>query len=328
MQKALFSTESVRPMEQMAYWNDAICNVFTALQCQLPRHRKASQVGYQGSLEYWDLGKLQIAKVTADPSRVDHDKHQVAMSNEALNLLHLQINGSSINTQGDREASLRPGDFTICDSTEPYHLHFDEAIEMLVVRIPQELTRKYFSNKRSLYGHHFSAADTQGVGGLFNDYIQGLWNHREALVTESQLASASDSALSLLACHLDSFEIFGSAADDKSTAGLLKTIQLYIDNNAANPDLPAELVAAAHNISARYLRSLFAAEGLTCSGYIASRRMAAATRYLSEPQFGNLKIIDIAFLSGFQSTSHFSRKFREQCGMSPKDYRRLHLTGC
>jgi AraC family transcriptional regulator len=39
----------------------------------------------------------------------------------------------------------------------------------------------------------------------------------------------------------------------------------------------------------------------------------------------NLRMIDIALASGFKTQQHFSRIFREVCGLSPTEYRRLKL---
>ena len=40
----------------------------------------------------------------------------------------------------------------------------------------------------------------------------------------------------------------------------------------------------------------------------------------------NAKITEIAMESGFESSAHFSRSFREKYGKSPKEYRQEHIS--
>ncbi|MCG8493227.1 MAG: hypothetical protein MI743_16520, partial [Sneathiellales bacterium] len=193
-----FDTRSLSPNEQFSYWNDAVCDVFTALDCQhLGRGRTTAQ-GYRGSLERWDLDRIQITKVSCDPSRVDHSNHQIAKSTSDVNLVHLQLTGESFNTQDGREALLRPGDFTICDSTRPYYLCFDKPVDMLVLKIPHEIFNGYFTARQRLFGQRFSASNDGGLGPIINDFVQNIWRRRGLDYTPAQIHSLADCTLSLL----------------------------------------------------------------------------------------------------------------------------------
>jgi len=316
-----FDTQSHNANEQFSYWNDAVCDVFTSLDCQHMAQGIPASEGYRGSLERWDLDKLQMVKVSADPSRVDHSRGQLAKSTSGVNLMHIQLAGESFNVQDGREALLKPGDFTICNSTRPYHLCFDKPIEMLVLKIPHEIFDGYFSPEQCLFGQRFSAASGGGLSYIINDFIKNIWRRRAVDLTPVQTRSLADCTLSLLSSHLDAFAEFGKAAEDNRRQSLLKTIQVHIDRHMSNAELSPESVAAANNISARNLRSLFAEQGLTCSGYLMEQRLKAAAHLLGDYRYAHLKVIDIAFRCGFQNASHFSRRFRSSYGVSPKDYR-------
>jgi AraC-like DNA-binding protein len=54
--------------------------------------------------------------------------------------------------------------------------------------------------------------------------------------------------------------------------------------------------------------------------YLAELRIAAACRLLAE---GNLRILDAALASGFESLASFNRWFRRLRGSSPREYRRM-----
>lgn len=319
-----FNTNELSSREQFAFWNDAVCDVFTALECQRPDRKTPSSQAYRGSLESWDLGELQVTRVVADPSRVDHSLHQVAKSTQDVQLLHLQLAGTSSNIQCGREAVLQPGDFTICDSTQPYLLTFNQPIDMMVLRIPNLIFEKHFQNDNQIFGQRFSSLDAHGLSGVVSDYIQNIWQYRSRGHSDQQLQSMADCALSLLASNIDSYGGLGAVSEESSAKGLLHGMKVYINKNIADPVLSPESVAAAIHISPRYLRSLFASESLTCSRYIAQQRLSMAALMLRDMQCQHLKIIDVAFRCGFQDASHFSRRFSEHFGRSPKVYRQEH----
>jgi AraC-like DNA-binding protein len=316
-----YNTQRLNSREQFSYWNDAVCQTFTALNCQRPDKHSPSNQAYNASLENWELEGLQISRVNADPSLVDHSQQLVAKSTQSVRLLHMQISGSSSNTQGGREAILQPGDFTICDSGQPYTLRFDQAIDMMVLKIPDSLFQKHFTNNNQLYAQRFSANDGIGLSGVVSDYLKNIWNNRQQKLTPLQNKSIADCALSLLSSHLNSYQTLGSAVGESSSQGLLVGMKRYIQQCICEPSLCPESVAQASHISPRYLRRLFSDDGLSCSKYIAKQRLEMAAKMLREPQLRHLKIIDIAFRCGFQDSSHFSRRFTEHFGISAKAYR-------
>lgn len=74
-------------------------------------------------------------------------------------------------------------------------------------------------------------------------------------------------------------------------------------------------------LSRRYFFGLFeAACGISCSNYIRNRRLTKAAVKLQE----GMKVIQAAFLYGYQSSESFSRAFKEFHGISPSGVRRSH----
>lgn len=314
-----FTTNNLRPKEQFSFWNEAVCNAFTALDCQRPD--EPSSLAYRGQLETLDLNTVQLTRVRCDASRVNHSKQLVAAATEDVQLIHMQLEGVSNNTQCGREAFLRPGDFTICDSTQPYHLEFEQAIDMMVLKIPNPVFQQHFKQNQDIYSQRFSPSDSLGMTAVFNGFINNLWQHRDKPYTATQVQSLANSALSLLAGHFADFTSFGSANESSVQQSLLSRMQLFIQQNLHEPNLSAEIVAKAMRISPRYLRSIFSSAGLSCVKYINEQRLHAAARLLRDPAFNQAKIIDIAFRCGFQDASHFSRRFSAHYGQSPKSFR-------
>ena len=61
--------------------------------------------------------------------------------------------------------------------------------------------------------------------------------------------------------------------------------------------------------------------GTTLIKYVTEHRLSHAQRLLVTTQDS---IVNIAFSSGFGSLSRFNEAFRQSCGCTPREYRRLH----
>jgi AraC-like DNA-binding protein len=106
-------------------------------------------------------------------------------------------------------------------------------------------------------------------------------------------------------------------------ATLQLRIVMYLDANLHDHGLTPDSVASAHNISTRHLFAIWrrANHDLSLSQWIISRRLKRAEVQLSEINPATTTIARIAHECGFTDMSHFSRRFREAYGMSPREWR-------
>ncbi|MEU2281631.1 helix-turn-helix domain-containing protein [Streptomyces sp. NPDC013178] len=102
---------------------------------------------------------------------------------------------------------------------------------------------------------------------------------------------------------------------------MLLRIRAYIGRHLADPDLTPQTIARAHHISVRYLHKLFEGEGTTVGRWIRSRRLEASLRDLGHREATGLTIAAVARRWGFTSAAHFSRAFRAEYGISPREWR-------
>ena len=78
-------------------------------------------------------------------------------------------------------------------------------------------------------------------------------------------------------------------------------------------------IADCFHMNPSYLSRFYKQEtGLNISDFIMSQRIRKAKKLLERPEF---KINEIAQLSGFESSSYFSRAFRKSEGLSPQEWR-------
>jgi AraC-like DNA-binding protein len=105
-------------------------------------------------------------------------------------------------------------------------------------------------------------------------------------------------------------------------AARLNAIKTYVGKRLAG-DLSVNVVAAAHQITPRYVQRLFEAEGTTFPAYVLDQRLAAARRLLADRILPRRSISAIAYECGFRDISHFNHMFRRRYGATPSDVRTL-----
>jgi AraC-like DNA-binding protein len=101
----------------------------------------------------------------------------------------------------------------------------------------------------------------------------------------------------------------------------LLRVKQYIEAHLGNPDLSPIMIADANRISLRYLHCLFEPEATTVLQYVIKERLLRCHRELANPKMSRRTITDIAFSWGFQSSTHFGRRFKETYGVSPVEFR-------
>lgn len=103
----------------------------------------------------------------------------------------------------------------------------------------------------------------------------------------------------------------------------LKQVLLWIDENYSKPFNVQEM-AAVINYSVRECQRLFKQLlHLSPQSFLLKRRLIAAMDLLRNP---SLSITEIAGLCGFSNHSYFSKQFRLETGISPRQYRSVHIT--
>ena len=106
---------------------------------------------------------------------------------------------------------------------------------------------------------------------------------------------------------------------------LYQRVSKYVDRHLTEPDLNAESIALAHNVSVRTLYNAWsAANQVPLSQWIIAARLEGARDQLSRGTSA-MTIAAVARRWGFAGATHFARRFRSAYGLSPREWRQLHL---
>ena len=99
---------------------------------------------------------------------------------------------------------------------------------------------------------------------------------------------------------------------------LMEKIMKVINDNLAEPTLDVEMLAKSVGLSRVHLyRKLKALTNLSTRDFIRNIRIQQAAKLLQDRR---MNISDIAYSVGFNNLAHFSNSFKEQFGISPKEY--------
>jgi AraC family transcriptional regulator, positive regulator of tynA and feaB len=121
----------------------------------------------------------------------------------------------------------------------------------------------------------------------------------------------------------------GEARHDSQTV----RISMFIEANLHDRTMSVERIAAAHGISARQLRNVWARAGndVPIAEWIMRRRLERARQALADAEDEDededeATIAAVARACGFTNMSHFSQRFRKAFDLTPREWRDLHRT--
>lgn len=295
-----------------AAWHELVSESFVPLQV-----RSSDPANFHGRLRSRILDELSIIEVTASVHSVHRTPALIARSDRQYFKLNLQLAGTGILVQDNREAVLLPGDLAIYDTNRPYTLAFESDSRTLVLMFPHDALDLPTGSVGKLTATRM-ASDT-GLGKMISPFMTQLAENLEVLSGPSghRLAhNAVDLLSTMFADKLDQDPI------ERPHEELLGRIRRFIEANLADPELSPATIAAAHFISTRHLHNVFQEAGTTVAHWIRTRRLENCRRELRDPLLAHRPVSSVAARWGFIDAAHFSRIFRAAFGEPPSAYRR------
>jgi AraC-like DNA-binding protein len=157
---------------------------------------------------------------------------------------------------------------------------------------------------------------------LVRTHIEGLDHVAGSLSgpARSMIGTATTELVRALITSVGQDEVLHkeAMADSLSTR-----ITLYLQRHLTDLDLTPARIARDHNISVRHLYNTWAEGELSLAQWIMAQRLEAARRELVKPGAQAQTIAAVARHCGFTDATHFSRRFREAYGTSPREWRQL-----
>ena len=247
--------------------------------------------------------------------------------------LDLVQSGSLVYLLGGRKVRIEAGRLSVFWAAIPHQIiEFATRQEYFVATIPFEWFLQWKLEERFVQSllrgevHSEPRPDRERTDrDLFVQWEGDL--RKPAEETKHIVLLEIEARLRRLAADLKLAEPVPRRAQDRQSAllgsGLSKVerIACLIAQRYTEPLTVAE-IGRAVGLNPNYAMSLFKkAFGTTLIRYLTHHRVSHSQRLLATTE---MKVVDVAFNSGFNSVSRFNEVFRRACGCSPREYRVHH----
>lgn len=302
-------------------WEDQICHTFLPLRAK--RDRPA--LGFTGKLHATNLGSVLLADIKASEAMVERTPKLIKSEDPELYKFSLQLSGTSIVEQDERQALLKPGDLAIYDTSRPYRISFSDDFRMIVAMFPKTMTRipqRQMSSQTAVAMPSKSGTNVY-IAHLMSGLASQLQDPDTALDTHLGDAIVDLVTASFAQRIPHGLEVPGS----ESHRTLVERASTIARQRLGDPELSSQSIADLLFVSVRYLQKAFEAQGTSVSTMIRELRLEQCRRDLTNPHADHVPIAQIASKWGLRDPAHFSRIFRKAYGASPRDFRKNRELG-
>ncbi|MDD1679318.1 MAG: helix-turn-helix domain-containing protein [Methanomicrobiales archaeon] len=311
--QTIFDSRTLPAAKRYKAWQDAICEIYFQVDCT-PEERD----DYDGLVREARFGPLILTDTLSAPQVVLRQNRHISRLDKDCYIFGLMQTGRGGLCQRDASFTMHTGAAGLFYASEPYDLRGKAPVRAFWMEIPQHLLASRFSSGRAPVNTLLNVE--RGLGRIAAEFCTTL-AAESALLNDDARAKLGDEFLDILAAAVDAGFDREPAGEKTVRKARLRSVKAYIDAHLREPDLTLESIARNNGISLRYLHELFTAMDSSVSDWIWLRRLQQCHALLSHPAHAARSITEIAFSMGFNSSSHFSNRFREEFGLRPSDVR-------
>lgn len=251
----------------------------------------------------------QSIKITPQTIR-QHDKQ------DFLSIV-LRVSGTARSAQYDRSIIQRPGDIVLFDSARPVDFEYPDDTQSIFIELPRKPIEAMLGSAALYAG---MAIDGRSAGAVMaQGFFENLLRVEESL-TPDMAQRMMGIGTDLLIANLAERMAQEPPASVQSTL-IVQRAKAYVDANIDRPTLSPAEIAMATGVSLRHLQQLFTDRGIRIAEWLWHRRLQIAARRLTDPRNAHVPIGTLAYACGFNSQSHFNRRFKDHFQVSPTEYR-------
>nr|WP_315392758.1 helix-turn-helix domain-containing protein [uncultured Duganella sp.] len=263
------------------------------------------------------IGGVKLVHMSCGGSFSKRTRDRGRRQDDHLVGVQLTTAGNAIYRTGGRGVTAGAGTLLLWTTEAEIEMDITEdGLRTVSLMVPWSLIKHRFPDRKQL--PRCKLLNTlEGIGAFLATHLSILSGQIHAL-NRPAAGAVKSATLELLNAAMGDAEPppgFGSQAMTRARVQEFILQHLHVD------DLTPAKVAAANQISVRYLHLLFADTGTSVGEYMLGKRLEACQRALTDPACRQLHISEIAFRWGFQSVSHFCRTFKRRFGMTPGEAR-------
>ena len=293
-------------IQDPGYWHDVVCKTYVTVRCNA-----FDDQPFSVNMALHEFGTLRLTEVTSTGIEYRRGAEELRQEPRDDYMLNLILEGHGGLEQSGRSATQGPGDLLLYDMGRPYAQRFAALNHCLTLIFPRALLLARIPEAERLTAR--TLVGTTPLGRMVGSMLRECANIDNAGAAAPKIVGV---LMDLLAGALQT-DLLGRELLNGAQQKLLERVKQYLGVHLEDPDLNVAHVSGALGISERTLHRLFAVEGCTMMRWVWQQRLSASYRDLAE---GRCKqIMDVALRYGFNDYSHFSRLFKSNFGLSPRE---------
>lgn len=262
------------------------------------------------------VNDYMLTHIIADPVIGFRSTQDINKSDESYFCLLYFTGGECLLEQGINSTVINSGRISIWDSTRPARFQNNSRLDQYSLLIPRDEAKLMIPGIEDMCG--LSVDGTKGLGAILHSHLRQIHDSIDIVDPEDRPAVLRATVELVAAAFKPEDANQSSSAFRKA---VLNRVQEYIVANLGDPELSPASIAATFQFSPRYLHRLFEQSDQSVGSWIRKRRLNAAKGDLGDAIKSGLSITDIAMRRGFADPSHFSHAFKNEFGMSPRDFK-------
>ncbi len=277
-------------------------------------------------LKIGEIGQSRIVDIFVDPCEVYTNPDYKNKSNRPGILEELYLSSGSIKVEFENTSfDLKEGNILIFDdSSPPIKYKIKRKSHIINIFMPQVVLKSWMPRTYDKL-HHTLLSPKDASSKLLAQYLELLAGY----TSDSKSKPYAKSAVPLVMANI-SMLVFALSELEEQKPDSLKEAQLdlakqYMLVHISNSQVSPSTVARELDISVRYLHWLFKHTNETVTQFLTRKRIELAQLLLLSSSKSVFNITEIAFMCGFNDSTHFSRRFKRQVGISPSEFRNKNL---
>jgi AraC-like DNA-binding protein len=303
-----FDTRNVPITDRISFWEERCAERVVGLCCT-----SMSESGLEARFEYCDFGSIKMIDITGNQHVIERSPSLLRRFEKDSVFLTFLRRGSAFVNRAECCSLLGEGDVVIYDTNRPYMHGFPAQMRHVIYEIPGDDFRRRFPRWELNEAIRFDA--------LLNPTRIVSRALREVVETDLSLVETPAQRQFLeerLWTVLETAHAFSNGKLRSSYHTAVRArVSHYIESHLRDPELCPTGIAHEMGMSLRQLNRLFEGDASTLASIILTRRLQKCRADLARPGPFPKSVSDIAFNWGFRNLSHFSRRFREEFGVTP-----------
>lgn len=261
------------------------------------------------------MGYLTISETLAQEQRIERTKEHLAHVDKDCFYLQLPVTGAIGLRQGKTEVLTNSACGAFYSASDPYELYCSKESKSIFIEINRDDVENHFGHTAEA---NYAFSTSVGSGALFSSFVLSVVAENEYL-SQNRHHEICNSIIGLLSMAINESQEYKFKAESETVQqAKTRAIKHFIKLNVTNSNLSPAYIAKHNSISLRYLHYLFSQEERSVMDYVWQQRLRYGHAELLR-NGAEKTIFQIAFNSGFNSSSHFSSSFRREFGLRPKD---------